>query len=193
MKLPTWLLPRCATTLRWHFSCRHREDPWVKAEILEEHEGFCWNIFDNMVWFFVDEILFKHVDLVVFQHASLGYFAERFHLGCKSLVFVDFFHEPGVLLRLGGVNWLGPASFSVEHALFACADSSGVDLMDWQVGDVVEFNKIGVSEHVVLVLEVVFGGGVEGGGNGRSVCKLGLPAEFLPGPGVLVELSHEFL
>ena len=65
--------------------------------------------------------------------------------------------------------------------------------MDWQVCDVVKFNKIGVSEYVVLVFEVVFGGGVEGGGNGRSVCKLGLPAEFLPGPGVLVELSHEFL
>ena len=146
-----------------------------------------------MIWLFVDEVLFEHVDLVVFQHASFGYFAERFDLGCKSLIFVDFLHEPGVLLGLGGVDGLGPASFSVEHALFAGADSGGVDLMDWQVGDVVEFNKIGISEHVVLVLEVVFGGGVEGGGNGRSIRKLRLSAEFLPGPGVLEELCHNFL
>jgi len=146
-----------------------------------------------MVRLFVDEVLLEHIDLVVPEHAPFGNLAESLHLSSKALVFIDLLHESGVLLRLSRVDGLWPASLSVKHALFASADSGGVNLMNGKVSDVVKLNEVGVSQHVVLVLEVVLGSRVEGGSDRRSVCKLWRPSELAASTGVLVKFSHIFI
>lgn len=158
--------------------------------VLEEHEGFGRDVFDDVIGFLVDEVLLEHVDLVVLEHAPFGYLAQGLHLLGEVLVFVDFLHEPGVLLGFGGVDGFGPASFPVVHSFLAGADSSGVDLVHRHVRDIVQLNEVGVPQHVVLVLEVVFGCGVEGSSDWGGVSELRGPSEFPPGSGVLVELSH---
>lgn len=161
--------------------------------LLEEHEGLGGNVFDNVVGLLVDEVLLEHVNLVVPKHATLGNLAQSLDLGRKALVLINFFHETSVLLRLGGVDGLRPASLLVEHSLLPCADSVGVDLVDGEVGDVVEFDEVGVSEDVVFAFEVVLGRGVKGSADGRSVCELGRSAELAPGPRVLEKFSHIFI
>lgn len=144
-----------------------------------------------MVRFLVDEVFFKHVNLVVFKHASFSHLTQSLHLSCKSLVFVNLFHEPCILLGLSGVNGLRPSSLLMEHSLFSSADSHGVDLVNREIGDVVQFNKVRISSHVVFILEVVFGSGVEGSANGTGVCESWRPSELSASTGVLVKLRHE--
>jgi hypothetical protein len=81
----------------------------------------------------------------------------------------------------------------MKHAFLACANTSSIDLVDREVGDVVEFDEVGVPQDIVFVLEVVFGGWVEGSSDGRCVCKLGRSSELPPSPGVLVKLCHIFI
>jgi hypothetical protein len=61
-----------------------------------------------MIRLLIEEVLFEHVDLVVSEHAFFGNFAQGLDLGGERLVFIDFLHEPGILLLLGGVDALGP-------------------------------------------------------------------------------------
>lgn len=158
--------------------------------VLEEHEGLGGDVLHDVVGLLVDEVLLEHVDLVVFEHAALCHLAEVLHLGRKALILVDFFHESSVLLRLGGVDGLRPASLLVEHSLLAGAHAHGVHLMHREVGDVVEFDKVRIPLHVVLIFQLVFGSGIEGSTNGTGVCEGGRPAELAACTGVLVKLSH---
>lgn len=143
-----------------------------------------------MVGLLIDEVLLEHIDLIVLEHAPLCHFAESLHLHREALVLVDLLHEPGVLLGLGRVNRLRPAAFLVEHALLASADPHGVHLVHGEVGDVVQFNEVGIPEDVILVLELVLGRRVEGSADGTGVRESRRPPELSPRPGVLVKLSH---
>lgn len=140
-------------------------------ELLEEHECFGGDVFDHMIRLLVDEILFEHIDLIVFQHSSFCDLTKSLNLSGKALVFIDFFHESGVLLGLSRVYCLWPPSLAMVHAFISCADPIGVDLVQGQVSDVVELDKVGISEDIVFVFEMIFGGGVEGGADGGGVCE----------------------
>lgn len=112
-------------------------------------------------------------------------------MGCEALVLVDLLHEPGILLWLSGVDGLRPSTLLVEHPLFSSAHPHSVYLVDREIGDVVQLNKVRISPHVVLILEVVLGSGVEGSADGTCVCKSWGPAELSTSTGVLVKLRHE--
>lgn len=78
----------------------------------------------------------------------------------------------------------------MEHALIACTDSDGVDLVEGKFCDVIEFDEIGVSKYIFLVFDVIFLGGVECGADGRSVSKGNRFSELSTGFSVLIELCH---
>lgn len=78
----------------------------------------------------------------------------------------------------------------MQHALVPSADSDGVDLMEGQFSDVIEFNKIGISEHIFFVLDVIPFRGVEGSTDGRSIAERDWFSELSTGFGVLIELCH---
>ena len=81
----------------------------------------------------------------------------------------------------------------MEHAFLSCADASGVDLVDGEVGDVVKLDEVGVSKNIILVFEVILGSGIEGSAYGRSVCELRRSSVLPTSPSVLVKLSHIFI
>jgi hypothetical protein len=160
-------------------------------ELLEEHEGLRGDVLNDVVRFLIDEVFLEHVDLVVFEHAPLSHLTQILNLSCKALVLVDLLHEPGILLWLGRVDSLRPASLLVEHSLFSSAHPHCVHLVDRKVGDVVQLNKVRISLNVVLILEVVLGSRVEGSADGTGVCESWRPAELSASTGVLVKLRHE--
>jgi len=161
--------------------------------LLEEHEGLRGDVLHDVVGLLVDEVLLEHVDLVVLEHAALCHLAEVLHLGREALILVDFFHKPSVLLRLGGVDSLRPSSLLVEHSLLAGAHAHRVHLVHREVGDVVQLNKVRIPLHVVLILQLVFGSGIESSTDGTGVCEGGRPAELAACTGVLVKLSHIYI
>lgn len=107
------------------------------------------------------------------------------------MVFIDFFHESRVLLRFSGVNGFGPSSLAMVHALISSTNANGVDLMHRKVSDVVEFNKVGISQDVVLILEMIFSSRIEGSANGRSICECWRPSELSSSSRVLIKLCHD--
>jgi len=81
-------------------------------------------------------------------------------------------------------------SLLVEHALVPGTDSDSVDLVKGQFCDVIELDEIGISEDVLLVLDVIFLGGIEGGADWWSVPERNRFAELSTGLCVLIELCH---
>lgn len=143
-----------------------------------------------MVGLLINKVLLKHVDLIVFQHAPFSNLTKRFDLSCKALIFIDFFHKSCILLRLSRVYGLRPPSLSMEHAFISCTDTDGVDLMHRQVGYIVEFNKVRIPQHIILILQMIFCWRVEGGGDRSSICKSWRSSELSPSSRVLVKFSH---
>ena len=78
----------------------------------------------------------------------------------------------------------------MQHAFVPSADSDGVDLMERQFSDVIEFDKVGISEHILFVLDVIPFRGVEGSTDGRSIAERDWFSELSTGFGVLIELCH---
>ena len=78
----------------------------------------------------------------------------------------------------------------MQHALITGADSDGVHLMEGQFSDVIEFDKIGISEHILFVLDVILFRGPEGSADGRSITERDWFSEISTGFGVLKELCH---
>lgn len=109
-----------------------------------------------MLRLFILEILLVHVNLVILKHALLSQLTQSFNLCSKHLIFIDFLHESGVLLLLCGVNALGPASLSVEHAFVACADSECVDVVEGELGEVIQFDVVRITEHITLIFFLGF-------------------------------------
>lgn len=143
-----------------------------------------------MVGLLIDKVLLKHINLIVLEHAPLCHLTQALHLHGKALILVNLLHEPGVLLGLGRVDGLRPATLLVEHAFLASADPHGVDLMHGEVGDVVQFNEVRIPKDIILILEMVLAGGIEGSANGAGVRESRRPSELSPRPSVLVKLSH---
>lgn len=78
----------------------------------------------------------------------------------------------------------------MQHTLVTGTHSDRVDLVQRQFGDVIQLNKIGISQHILFVLDVVLLWRVEGGPNGWSVAKGDWFSELSTGFGVLIELCH---
>lgn len=100
----------------------------------------------------VVEILLKGIDLIILHHAGLNGIHVDLHGCSQRCIFVDFFHEPLVLLRFGGVSVGLPAPLFMEHASVSGTDPFRIDKVFSKLGDVVDFNELGVMKNVFLVL-----------------------------------------
>jgi len=144
-----------------------------------------------MVRFLVNEVFFIHIDLVIFQHTSFRYLTECFDLRSEPLILVDFFHKSGILLRLGGINRLWPATLSMEHAFIPCTDSHSVNLMHRKVSYIVKLNEVRISKDIILIFEMVFRRRVESCGDGSSICKCRRSSELPSSSCILIKLCHD--
>jgi hypothetical protein len=153
-----------------------------------------------MIRLFIDKILFEHINLIVFKHASLSNFTQIFNLLSKSLIFINLFHKPSILLRLSGINCLWPSyttksntSLSMQHTFIPSAHSFRIHVAHSEFGNIVKFNKIWISLYIILALNVVFSRRIKCCSYWVSICEGWRSAKLFSRSCILIELCHFFI
>ncbi len=78
----------------------------------------------------------------------------------------------------------------MKHAFVTGTDPDRVDLVQRQFGDVIQLNKIGISQHILLVLNAVLLRRIESGPDWWSVAERDWFSKLSTVLGVLIELCH---